>query len=73
MSGEMWERIMREGAGVPAVADALFDVINLNRPPESLASDAVFLAAVNEVTQRPPRPPVDDKDLAPYPPAAIVN
>ncbi len=73
MSGEMWERIMREGAGIPAIADALFDVINLNRPPETLATDAAFLAAVNEIMQRPPRPPVDDKDIPPYPPATIVN
>jgi 2-polyprenyl-6-methoxyphenol hydroxylase-like FAD-dependent oxidoreductase len=73
ISGEMWERIMREGAGVPVIAEAIFDVINLNRPPETLVDDKAFVAAVTEIMQRPPRPPAPDQDLAPYPPAAIVN
>ena len=74
MAGEAWERVLREGAGVPVIAEALFNVINLNRPPESLMADSEFLAAVNEIMQRPPnhsdRSPAD---LPPYPPAAIAN
>ncbi len=54
MGGEAWERILREGGGVPVIAEALFNVINLNRPAESLMGDAEFLAAVNEIMQRPP-------------------
>ncbi|HVA76657.1 MAG TPA: hypothetical protein VNF27_02115 [Candidatus Binataceae bacterium] len=73
ISGEMWERIMREGAGVPVIAEAIFDVINLNRPPESLVNDTEFVAAVTEILQRPPRPAAPDQDLAPYPPATIVD
>ncbi|MGH7779907.1 MAG: FAD-dependent oxidoreductase [Candidatus Binataceae bacterium] len=73
ISGEMWERIMREGAGVPVIAEAIFDVINLNRPPESLLKDSAFVAAVTEIMQRPPRPPTPDRDITPYPPATIVN
>jgi hypothetical protein len=72
MAGEAWERILREGAGVPVIAEALFNVINLNRPPESLATDSEFLAAVNKLVQQP-RPSIEAEDLAPYPPAAIAN
>ncbi|MGH7249066.1 MAG: hypothetical protein ACREH9_13270, partial [Pseudomonadota bacterium] len=68
-----WERIMREGAGVPVIAEAIFDVINLNRPPESLLNDSAFVAAVNEIMQRPPRPATPDQDITPYPSATIVN
>lgn len=71
--GETWERIMREGGGIPVIADALFDVLNLNRPPESLATDAAFMKAVNELLARPPRPPIDPDDIPPYPPAEIAN
>ena len=73
MGGEAWERIMREGGGVPVIAEALFNVINLNRPPESLMTDTEFLAAVNEIMQRPPRPPLDPEQVPPYPPAEIAN
>jgi hypothetical protein len=73
MAGEAWERVLREGAGVPVIAEALFNVINLNRPPESLMADSEFLAAVNEIMQRPPKPSIDEADLPPYPPAAIAN
>lgn len=73
MGGEAWERILREGAGVPVIAEALFNVINLNRPAESLMSDAEFLAAVNEIMQRPRRPPIEAGQLVPYPPAEIAN
>jgi 2-polyprenyl-6-methoxyphenol hydroxylase-like FAD-dependent oxidoreductase len=73
LGGEAWERVMREGGGVPVIANALFDVINLNRPPESLTTDTEFLTAVNEIMQRPPKPPVDSDDLPPYPPAAIAG
>ena len=71
--GEAWERVLREGGGVPVIAEALFNVINLNRPPESLMTDTEFLAAVNEIMQRPPKPPIDPDDLTPYPPAAIAD
>ena len=71
--GEAWERVMREGAAVPVIAEALFNVLNLNRPPESLTTDTEFLAAVNEILQRPPKPPVDSDELPPYPPAAIAG
>jgi hypothetical protein len=73
MAGEAWERVLREGAGVPVIAEALFNVINLNRPPESLMKDSEFLAAVNEIMQRPPKPSIEAEDLSPYPPAAIAN
>ena len=73
MGGEAWERIMREGGGVPVIAEALFNVINLNRPPESLMTDTEFLAAVNEIMQRPPKPPLDPEQVPPYPPAEIAN
>ncbi|MGH7924326.1 MAG: FAD-dependent oxidoreductase [Candidatus Binatus sp.] len=73
MSGEAWERILREGAGVPVIAEALFNVINLNRPPESLMTDTEFLAAVNEIMQRPARPPIEPEQVPPYPPAEIAN
>jgi len=73
ISNEMWERIMREGAGVPVIAEAIFDVINLNRPPESLTGDSEFVAAVSEVMARPARPATPDLDIAPYPPANIAN
>lgn len=73
ISTEMWERIMREGAGVPVIAEAIFDVINLNRPPESLVNDPEFVAAVSEVMARPPRPATPDQDIAPYPPATVAN
>jgi 2-polyprenyl-6-methoxyphenol hydroxylase-like FAD-dependent oxidoreductase len=69
----VWERILREGAGVPVIAEALFDVINLNRPPESLATDSEFLAAVNEIMQRPARPLLEADQVPPYPPAAIAD
>jgi len=73
MGGEAWERVLREGAGVPVIAEALFNVINLNRPPESLMTDSEFLAAVNEIMQRPPKPPIDAAQVTPYPPAEIAN
>ena len=73
MSGEAWERVMREGAGVPVIAEALFDVINLNRPAQSLMTDSEFLAAVNKIMQRPPKPPIEPEELSPYPPAEIAN
>jgi hypothetical protein len=64
---------MREGGGVPVIAEALFNVINLNRSPESLITDTEFLAAVNEIMQRPPKPPLDPEQVPPYPPAEIAN
>jgi len=73
LGGEAWDRVLREGAGVPVIAEALFNVINLNRPPESLMTDSDFLGAVNEIMQRPLRPPVESEDLSPYPPAAIAD
>src|SRR5580700_10935532 len=73
MGGEAWERILREGGGVPVIAEALFNVINLNRSPESLITDTEFLAAVNEIMQRPPKPPLDPEQVPPYPPAEIAN
>ena len=73
MGGEAWERILREGGGVPVIADALFDVINLNRPPESLMTDSAFLAALNEMMQRPPKPLLDPEKVPPYPSAEIAN
>jgi 2-polyprenyl-6-methoxyphenol hydroxylase-like FAD-dependent oxidoreductase len=73
LGGAAWERIMREGGGNPVIADALFNVLNLNRPPESLATDEAFLAAVNEILSRPARPAPDPEDIPPYPPATIAN
>ncbi|MGO9603993.1 MAG: hypothetical protein ACLQAT_11430 [Candidatus Binataceae bacterium] len=73
MGGEAWERVLREGGGNPIIAEALFNVINLNRPPESLTTDQAFLAAVNEILQRPPRPAVDPDEIPPYPPEAIAD
>jgi 2-polyprenyl-6-methoxyphenol hydroxylase-like FAD-dependent oxidoreductase len=73
MGGEAWERILREGSGVPVIAEALFNVINLNRPAESLMTDSEFLAAVNEIMQRPPKPPIEAEQVTPYPPAEIVT
>jgi len=73
MGGEAWERVLREGAGVPVIAEALFNVINLNRPAESLMTDSEFLAAVNKIMQRRSKPPIEPEELSPYPPAAIAN
>ena len=73
MAGEAWERVLREGAGVRVIAEALFNVINLNRPPESLTTDSEFLSAVNKIMQQPPRPSIEAENLPPYPPAAIAN
>ena len=73
MSGEAWERVLREGAGVPVIAEALFNVINLNRPAQSLMTDTEFLAAVNEIMQRPRKPPIEVEQVPPYPPAEIAN
>ena len=73
MGGEAWERILREGGGVPVIAEALFNVINLNRPASSLMSDSEFLAAVNEIMQRPPKPQIEPEAVTPYPPAEIAN
>jgi 2-polyprenyl-6-methoxyphenol hydroxylase-like FAD-dependent oxidoreductase len=73
MGGEAWERVLREGRGVRVIDEALFNVINLNRPPESLMTDTEFLAAVNEIMQRPPKPPIDASAVSPYPPAEIVS
>jgi len=73
MSGEVWERVLREGAGVPVIAEALFNVINLNRPAQSLGTDSEFLAAVNEIMQRPPKPPISETEVTPYPPAQIAT
>jgi 2-polyprenyl-6-methoxyphenol hydroxylase-like FAD-dependent oxidoreductase len=71
--GEAWERVLREGGSVPVIAEALFNVINLNRPPESLAADKEFLAAVNEIMQRPPKPAIEPEQVTPYPPAEVAN
>jgi 2-polyprenyl-6-methoxyphenol hydroxylase-like FAD-dependent oxidoreductase len=60
MGGEAWERVMREGGGVPVIAEAL-------------ARDKEFLAAVNEILARPSKPPIDPDDIPPYPPNAIAN
>jgi 2-polyprenyl-6-methoxyphenol hydroxylase-like FAD-dependent oxidoreductase len=73
MSGEAWERVLREGAGVPVIAEALFNVINLNRPAQSLMTDTEFLAAVNEIMQQPRKPPIEVEQVPPYPPAEIAN
>jgi 2-polyprenyl-6-methoxyphenol hydroxylase-like FAD-dependent oxidoreductase len=73
LGGEAWERILREGGRIPVIAEALFNVINLNRPAESLMTDAEFLAAVNEIMQRPPKPPIEAEQVAPYPPSAIAD
>ena len=63
----------REGAGVPVIAEALFNVINLNRPAQSLMTDTEFLAAVNEIMQQPRKPPIEVEQVPPYPPAEIAN
>jgi 2-polyprenyl-6-methoxyphenol hydroxylase-like FAD-dependent oxidoreductase len=68
-----WERIFREGADNPAIAEPLFDVLNLNRPPESLMTDGAFLAAVNELLQRPPLPAADPDAIPAYPADPIAN
>jgi 2-polyprenyl-6-methoxyphenol hydroxylase-like FAD-dependent oxidoreductase len=73
LGGGAWERILREGAGVPVIAEALFNVINLHRPAESLMTNTEFLAAVNEIMQRPPKPPIDPEAVPPYPPATIAE
>jgi 2-polyprenyl-6-methoxyphenol hydroxylase-like FAD-dependent oxidoreductase len=73
LGGEAWERVLREGAGIPVIAEALFNVINLNRPSESLLTDSEFLAAVNEIMQRPPKPPIEAAEVPPYPPAEIAK
>ena len=71
--GAAWERIFREGADNPAIAEPLFDVINLNRPPESLMTDGGFLAAVHELLQRPPLPAADPDAITAYPADTISN
>jgi hypothetical protein len=71
--GPAWERLFREGADNPAIAEPLFDVLNLNRPPESLMTDGAFLAAVNQLLQRPPLAAADPDAITAYPPDAIAN
>jgi 2-polyprenyl-6-methoxyphenol hydroxylase-like FAD-dependent oxidoreductase len=73
LGGEAWERVLREGTGIPVISEALFNVINLNRPSESLLTDSEFLAAVNEIMQRPPKPFIEAEEVPPYPPAEITN
>ncbi len=73
MGAEAWERVLREGGGVPVIAEALFNVINLNRPAASLMADSEFLAAVNEIMQRPPKPPIEAGEVSPYPPEEIAS
>ncbi len=73
MDGAAWERILREGGRIPVIAEALFNVINLNRPAESLMTDAEFLAAVSEIMQQPPKPPIEADLVPPYPPAEIAS
>src|SRR5579862_6527663 len=73
MDGAAWERILREGGRIPVIAEALFNVINLNRPAESLMTDAEFLAAVSEIMQQPPKPPIEADSVPPYPPAEIAG
>ena len=63
----------RFGFSRSVIAEALFNVINLNRPAQSLATDSEFLAAVGEIMQRPPKPPINEADVTPYPPAQIAN
>ncbi|HTR62341.1 MAG TPA: FAD-dependent oxidoreductase [Candidatus Binataceae bacterium] len=71
--GPAFERIAREGVDNPVIAEALFNVLNLNRPPDTLATDQAFLAAVNELLQKPPRPVPDADQIPPYPPETIIN
>ncbi len=70
--GPAGERIANEGMDDPVISEAIFNVLNLNRPPESLATDQPFLAAINALLQRPPRPVPDPDDIPPYPPEAIA-
>jgi len=71
--GPAFERIAREGVDNPVIAEALFNVFNLNRPPDSLATDEAFLAAVNELLQKPSRPVPDAEHIPPYPPEMIAD
>jgi hypothetical protein len=71
--GPAFERIAREGMDNPVIAEALFNVINLNRPPDSLATDQAFIAAVSELLQKPPRPVAEADQIPPYPPETIAN
>ena len=60
-------------ATAPQFAEVLFDVINLNRPPETMMTDEKFMAAVREIMQRPEMPADDPDAITPYPPEVIAD
>lgn len=71
-AAEVFGRIMSEGGEYPEIGEALFDVFNLNRSPESLMSDPKFLAVVAKIMQSPPKAPVPPQSIEAYPPSQTV-
>ena len=67
-TAEVFVRIMSEGGDYPEIGEALFDVFNLNRPPESLMTDPKFLAVVAKIMSSPPKAPVPPQSIEAYPP-----
>jgi len=67
-AAEVFGRIMSEGGEYPEIGEALFDVFNLNRSPESLMGDPKFLEVVAKIMSAPPKPPVSPDAVEAYPP-----
>src|SRR5262249_4017330 len=71
---DIFGRIMSEGVHYPEIVQALFDVFNLNRTPESLMTDPQVLASVAKILQSPPRTPsAEAGPPAAYPPDPIAE
>jgi 2-polyprenyl-6-methoxyphenol hydroxylase-like FAD-dependent oxidoreductase len=72
-AADIFGRIMSEGRRYPEISDALFDVFNLNRTPESLMTDPKFLTVVSQILQSPPRPAnAEPRQLSAHPPETIA-
>jgi len=72
-AADIFGRIMRDGMQYPEIGEALWDIFNLNRTPESLMTDANFLTIVSKILQAPPRTaPPKDEALPAYPSEAIA-
>jgi hypothetical protein len=64
---------MRKSAGIAAIAEALFNVNNLNRPPQLLMTDTEFLEAMREIMQSPVASAAPDDKMTAYPSEGIAS
>lgn len=67
-AAEIFGRIMSEGGDYAEIAEAIFDVFNLNRSPESLMNDPKSLAVVAKIMSSPPKRAVPPESIEAYPP-----